>query len=969
MKYSKLFTAALCILTATGVQAARHYDTVPGDPLHTKIYTLPNGLKVFMSVNKDRPRIQANIAVRVGGKNDPAETTGLAHYFEHLMFKGTETFGTQDYAAEKPMLDSIESLFETYRHTTDSLERANIYRAIDSISYQASLIAIPNEYDKLMGAIGATGTNAYTSYDVTCFVENIPSNQIENWAKIQSDRFIHPVLRGFHTELETIYEEKNMSLTSDGRKMLEALLSTLYPNHPYGRQTVLGTQEHLKNPSITNVKNYHKQWYVPNNMAICLSGDFDPDQMVDIIEKYFSEMKPNPNLPVLTYDAETPLTEPVKKDIYGKEAEFLYLVWRAPGASHEDSRILDVLGDVLSNRSTGLIDVDVNLPQKTLYSGAVVMSNADYGALILMGYPKEGQSMDEVRDILLQELQKLCDGDFDANLIPAIVANNRLSRQKAIEDNDARVSMYVNSFINGIPWAEEVENIAKEDKITKEDVVRVANKYFGQNNYAALYKHQGEDKNELKIAKPQLTPIATNRDKASAFLTEIQNSEVTPIEPVFVDYERDLRFTKTRTGVPVIYTHNSTNDIFRLTYVYNVGVDHDQRYNLGGALLELAGLKDMSPEQVKNEFYKMACDFYVTVGSERSYVTITGLAENMDRAVELYESLISNPVLDEDAYTKYVDRIEKSQNNAKASQGENFSRVVAYSRYGAHNPYTDDLKIEQLRAMNSKEFLDAIKDMRNYEHDIIYYGPASEKDVLKLLNKKHYAAKKPLTVPNKADKYPTAQPTETIVFVAPYDAKQLYMSMIANRGEKYNPELQPVISMYNEYFGGNMSGIVFQEMRESRSLAYSAGAGMSNPSKADRPYVYITRIATQNDKLMDAIDAFNEIIDDMPQSQAAFDLAKKGLDQQLRTSRTIKDGIAWSYLNSRDLGRKEPANKALFEALPGLTLEDITRYQQEHIKGNTYYYAILGNIEDLDMDALNKLGKVVILTTEDIFGY
>ncbi|MCI9054020.1 MAG: insulinase family protein, partial [Muribaculaceae bacterium] len=249
------------LATGLGTWAAKYdYRTVEGDPLGAKIYTLPNGLKIYMSVNKDKPRIQTNITVRVGGKNDPAETTGLAHYFEHLMFKGTETFGTQNYAAEKPLLDKIENLFEVYRHTTDSVERRNIYRQIDSISYEASLIAIPNEYDKLMASIGADGTNAYTTYDQTSYIEDIPSNQIENWARIQADRFKHPVLRGFHTELETIYEEKNMSLTQDNRKMAEAMLTALFPNHPYGTQTVLGTQENLKNPSITNVKNYHKQW-------------------------------------------------------------------------------------------------------------------------------------------------------------------------------------------------------------------------------------------------------------------------------------------------------------------------------------------------------------------------------------------------------------------------------------------------------------------------------------------------------------------------------------------------------------------------------------------------------------------------------------------------------------------------------------------------------------------------------------
>ena len=309
------------------------YETVANDPLGTKIYTLDNGLKVYMSVNKETPRIQTYIAVKVGGKNDPSETTGLAHYFEHLMFKGTEQFGTSDYAAEKPMLDEIESLFEVYRKTSDETERNSIYRRIDSISYEASKLAIPNEYDKLMSLIGAGGTNAFTSQDMTVYVEDIPSNQIENWARIEADRFKHPVIRGFHTELETIYEEKNMSLTQDSRKIWEALDAALFPNHPYGTQTVLGTQEHLKNPSITNVKNYHRTWYVPNNMAICLSGDFDPDKMVEVIEKYFGDMQPNPELPVLDFKQEEPIESPVVREVSGPEAENIMIGWRLPKAT------------------------------------------------------------------------------------------------------------------------------------------------------------------------------------------------------------------------------------------------------------------------------------------------------------------------------------------------------------------------------------------------------------------------------------------------------------------------------------------------------------------------------------------------------------------------------------------------------------------------------------------------------------
>ena len=341
MKKFLLIAATLLVALVTSCTGGK-YETVKGDPSHTRIYTLDNGLKVYMSVNKKTPRIQTYIAVKVGGKNDPAETTGLAHYFEHLMFKGTETFGTSDYAAEKPMLDEIESLFETYRATTDEAQRAQIYHRIDSISYEASKLAIPNEYDKLMSVIGADGTNAFTSNDETVYVENIPSNQIENWAKVQADRFQHPVIRGFHTELETIYEEKNMSLTQDNRKMWEGVLSALYPHHPYGTQTVLGTQEHLKNPSITNVKAYHKTWYVPNNMAVCVSGDFDPDEMISIIEKYFGGMQPNPELPKLAFEPETPITEPVVKDVYGLESEYVYLAWRLPAAADKSNDVADI---------------------------------------------------------------------------------------------------------------------------------------------------------------------------------------------------------------------------------------------------------------------------------------------------------------------------------------------------------------------------------------------------------------------------------------------------------------------------------------------------------------------------------------------------------------------------------------------------------------------------------------------------
>ena len=261
--------AAMAGIFLLMVSCTPKYETVSGDPLGTKIYTLENGLKVYMTVNKDEPRLQTMIAFRTGGKTDPSDNTGLAHYLEHLMFKGSENLGTSDYAAEKGYLDQVADLYEVYRVTEDPAERKAIYHKIDSLSYIASTYGIPNEYDKSMAVIGSRGTNAFTGEDVTCYVENIPSNQIDTWAKIQADRFMKMVIRGFHTELETVYEEYNMYLYEDSDKVLQSIDSVLYKHHPYGSQTVIGTQDHLKNPSINTIYKQFQTYYVPNNAAIC----------------------------------------------------------------------------------------------------------------------------------------------------------------------------------------------------------------------------------------------------------------------------------------------------------------------------------------------------------------------------------------------------------------------------------------------------------------------------------------------------------------------------------------------------------------------------------------------------------------------------------------------------------------------------------------------------------------------------
>ncbi len=964
IKLIVLSVLAMVVLAGCG----KKYETFRNDPLKTKIYTLDNGLKLYMSVNKETPRIQTYIAVKVGSKNDLSETTGLAHYFEHLMFKGTESFGTSDYAAEKPMLDEIETLFEKYRMTDDESERAAIYHLIDSVSYEASKLAIPNEYDKLMAMIGAEGTNAWTSYDETVYTEDIPSNQIDNWARIQADRFRHGVIRGFHTELETIYEEKNMSLTSDSDKMWDAVFEALFPHHPYGQQTTLGTQEHLKNPSITNVKKYHDTYYVPNNIAICVSGDFDPDEMVAAVEKYFGDWAPNPAIPALSYEKEAPIETPVVKEVYGLESEFVTLAWALPAASDlETAAVSDIASYILQNGSCGLIDLDVNQEQKVLGMNAGTVPLADYGAMLVIGYPKQGQSLDEVKAIALEEIAKLREGDFDSTLIQATINNLKLEQMTALENNSDRAMNYVTAFINGIPWSDAVREFDMLSGVTKEDVVEFANKYLGDNSYAIVYKRQGEDTTVQKISAPSITPIVSNRDEQSDFLVEIQNSDVKPIEPVFVDFSKDMSRFNLCDGVEVLYKRNELNDLFNLKITFNRGLLDDPALDMAAWYVSYLGTADMSAAEFASRMYELGCGYLFSSGATSTSLSINGLSENMPEALGLVEKLLTGAVADEDILSGLKSDMLKTRANSKKSQRGCYYALSKYVYYGKDYIDRVTLKDQEIESLTSDRLLASVRDLFSLGHELLYYGPMSESGLKDVLVSGHKFNPDAEPLPEKF--IGMCQTPENSVVMAQYDANQIYYFQYSDDGRIFDPALAPVERLYNEYFGGGMNSVVFQEMREARGLAYSAWASLDTPSYKDGSYSYTAFIATQNDKMRQAIEAFDSIINDMPRSEAAFDVAKDALLGRIRTERVIGMQVLGSYLSCRRMGLDEPLTKQVFEQVQDLTLDDVVAFQQTWVKDRKYCYAILGDIDDLDTGFLSTLGPVRQVSLEEIFGY
>ncbi|MDE6692633.1 MAG: insulinase family protein, partial [Muribaculaceae bacterium] len=432
------------------------------------------------------------------------------------------------------------------------------------------------------------------------------------------------------------------------------------------------------------------------------------------------------SLPHLEKAEDIVITSPIKKEVYGNDTEMLLMAWAFPGITDKSMETLEIVDAMLVNGKAGLIDIDVNKKQRALHMGGDIYGLADKSAYYIIAYPNEGQTLDELRDLVLEEMAKLRAGEFDESLIPATINNYKLMEQRAIESNEGRVDVMQEVFIDGFDPAEYVGKLDRQSKLTKKDITEFAKAHLRDDNYVAIYKLQGQDPNELKIAKQPITPLAVNRDKTSAFLTEILSEEVAPIEPVFLDFDKDLDYLTLNNGIPVLYKQNTTNDIFTLTFVYDFGSLNDPELALLGSYFPLLGTPEMTNDEISQKFYDIACSYRLSIGGNRSYVTISGLSENMPQALALVEDIMNNAKADKDVYAKVAEQLIKDRNDSKLNQNQNFGKLQRYVIYGPQQVKKTTLTNEQITGTNAKALTDKLAGFNGMEHSVIYYGPIDQ---------------------------------------------------------------------------------------------------------------------------------------------------------------------------------------------------------------------------------------------------
>ena len=941
----------------------RLYEPDPADPLDAHIYELDNGLQVYLTRNTEEPRFYAEIAVRAGSKHDPADATGLAHYLEHLLFKGNQAMGTLDYDAERPYLEQIEALYEQHFRETDTTRRAEIYAEINRLSQLAAQYAIPGELDKLYNSMGASGLNAHTWHEETVYKVGLPSNRLEHWAEIESERFINPVFRLFHTELEVVYEEKNRTLDNRDRISYYALADLLYKNHPYGQQTTIGDSEHLKNPSLVYIQEYFDTYYVPNNMAIFISGDINIEDTIALISEEFSAWERKELPPAQTWD-EAPITNVERVTVTYPGQEEVQMAFRTVPRGHPDQEALMLVDMILDNRTAGLINLNLNQRQRVQAAGSSPEFHNDYGSQTLWGAPREGQTLLEVEQLLLEQIDIIRRGEFEDWILPAIINDFKRMEKRGLESNTARVTTMRASYLAHADWDYSVRQIERLEQVTKEDIVEVANKYFTDSNYVAVHRVDGPA-NIPPVDKPQIDPVQIDPSRQSEFAAAILSKPYAEIEPVWLAEGQDYQILDYAPGVQLYYAENPLNDLFTFSMSIDVGTEENDLLSLAGPVMGKAGTTDFTAEELQKQWYRIGADFNFGTGANETVISISGMDPQFEEALVLMLELAANPQTDSATLEELKNSILQARRDQREDPAAISQALYLYNRYGEESPMLRALSSDAIRDVELEQILTLISSLQNYKHTLSYTGSMSPAELTAILNRHHQINGELLDPPPY--RFRTARTVaNNEIYVIDRETAQAQVRLEFPDGE-YDESLVVPASLYNSYFGTSMSSVVFQELREARALAYSAAATYAQGGRLGAENLALGAIGSQNDKAVEATAAFVELFDNMPASADRFADAWGAQINRYRTGTIGFRAIPGTVRGWELLGIDGDPRPQRFEQLQNTSLEDLMQFQRERIAGRPKLISIVGDTSRMDMASLSTLGTIRELTVDDVF--
>jgi len=929
-------------------------------------YKLSNGLTVILNPDKTVNNVFGAVAVNTGSKNDPIDATGISHYLEHLLFKGTDKLGTHNFEAEKVHLDSINYYYDLLGKTTDKEERARIQLLINKQSIEASKYAMPNEFDKLLKEMGSTGINATTSRDLTWYFNSFPSHQINKWLDLYAHRFTNPIFRSFQSELEVVYEEKNRARDNMQRRLFTAFDKNFYKGHPYGEKGTLGTIEHLKNPSLTKMYEYYNKYYVVNNMALILSGNFDIAKVKPQIEKLFGSFKKgsipankiNDAIAFKGREVNKARITPIKVGLLG---------FRTVPRYHPDELIIDVIANLLQNEAgTGFID-QLQIDNKLMGAWAFQSNENEEGQMMFIFIPKIFiQSFKSAENLVLNELEKIKTGDFSEKQLQIVKNELYNSYQSGLEGTRYRSSLFAKMFTAGKSWKDISDYPERLRLISKEEIQEVAQKYFGK-DYMLLQSKTGFAKNK-KLEKPEFKAVQVDQSKESEYAKYLREKEEIELEPRFIDFEKDLEIINLKYKNDLYVVKNPINDLYNISIRYKVGKLSEPQLEVLAEVMFHAYPQGSTRNEFKDEIGLLGSTYsFSTDNSSYFTLNISGIEKNMSKVLGKINNLMQNAMIDEESI-KVIQNSYKTFYKAEKKDPSTIPQALAQlGLVGKQSTYLSRPSLKQIKQITASSLLNVLDTITQYAASIHFTGKTDAESFKKILQEQYtLSSTSKSKVPYKLD--PPNRVENEIVILS--NKKKLQTSMyFIKEAPQFKMEQYPKMKMFNSYFGGGFSGLITQEIREYRSLAYSTAAGYRYRANPDANSFFYTFIACQADKTNQAVKVAFDLINDMPKKEDRIDLIRS----------SVKLSQFSNFPNFRNLsmrvesyilkGFERDPNEINYHMYDSLEFEDLYEFYQKNIQNTPTFLGLYGDSKRLNISELEKFGKVKVLKMSDVIKF
>ena len=939
--------------------------------------TLSNGMNVLLCEYHEEPQIYGAVCVHAGSKNDPADNTGMAHYLEHIMFKGTDSIGTINWPAERVFLDSISLLYDILHDKTDAKERNDILLHINDLSNKATQYAIPNEVDVILDAMGSEGVNAFTNNDVTVYHNHFPSNQLEKWLLVYRERFRHPVFRLFQSELEAVYEEYNMYQDEPLMTFMEDALAEAYGTHPYGIP-IIGHQKHLKNPQTSAMQKFFNTYYHPANMTLVLVGDFDARGILPLLERTIGQLHNesdgvDPKLAMQTERLSTDLNQPVKpfsnhQVVTVKETPVKMGVigFQTIGTKEKEAFYLDLLGNILNNQSsTGLLD-KLNNENKLLISQGFNYGMLEHGMFAIFYVPKIlGQSHEEAESLVFAVLDSLKTGHFSDDLFEAVkmeFLTDYLSNMESLEDRfyavlDLAANQQTPDF-----YAQKEEMLKS---LTKDELVKVAQKYLTDN--CLIYRSNMGIKKHEKLQKPNWKPVvAQNTEAKSEFAKKIADMPVKDIRPQESFATSKVKQLDINKYYPLYASKNPINDLFSLEIVYNYGTYSDRKLAAAVDYFNLQGTEKRDFTSFQLELQKLGASLDVDASGEQTTISITGFDKDLPKILELCHEKLNHPANNEKMLPVLLDSEKGNRKMEKNDAGTWGTALYYYAHWGENSYYLRRLSLKELKALSGEELLQSFAHIFEYDGYVTYVGNEDVEKVNQWM-KEIYGLKEQVKVGERVvfSRQSYSRPTLFVASNPQFLQSNIRFYILGDTVK--TPKQLMACKIYNEFMGGSMAGVIFQEIRELRSLGYSAYGTYSYDQLKRVPGCVQGFLGTQSDKTVEGCEAMAELLTVCPNKPEKFENAKASALKKMEASYVSFRDYPAQVRKWQEYGYAGDPRKEQIELLKQMDFRQMCDFYYEMVGKNPLVITVAGDKKRMNLSQLAKTYEVKEVKYKDIF--